>query len=127
MPKRDLIVRLEDIRKIIIELDHLVTSVQTGEAFMEKSIYKLAMERIFQIIGEALFQINKDFPEVHFTDAQKIIGLRHILAHDYFRISHDTLWNAYFMNIPILRKEVNTLIDKENLRLFGTIDPALDI
>jgi uncharacterized protein with HEPN domain len=92
MPKRDLIVRLEDIRINKEQLTRFTDSFESEDEYDQSLIHKLAFERIFQIIGEALFQIKKDFPEIEITDAAKIIGLRHVLAHDYFKVNHHILW-----------------------------------
>ena len=119
MPKRDLIVRLEDIRINIDHLTKFTDSFESEEAYDQSVIHKLAFERIFQIIGEALFQIKKDFPEIEITDASKIIGLRHVLAHDYFKVNHHILWMTIKNDVPGLKQEINSLIDQENLRLFG--------
>lgn len=124
MPKRDLIVRLEDIRINIEQLIKFAASLDSEDAYDKSLIHKLAFERIFQVIGEALFQITKDFPNVQITDARKIIGLRHVLAHDYFKINHHILWMSIKNDIPGLRKEIIELIDKENLRLFGNEHPV---
>ena len=123
MPKRDLIVRLEDIRLSIEQLTNFAESFESEDAYDQSLIHKLAFERIFQVIGEALFQIKKDFPEIEITDAAKIIGLRHVLAHDYFKVNHHMLWMSIKNDIPGLKKEIILLIDKENLRLFGTQQP----
>ena len=51
-----------------------------------------AVERRLAIIGEALWKIDKINPHNNITDKRKIIGLRHILTHDYDLVSPDIIW-----------------------------------
>ena len=51
-----------------------------------------AVKRRLAIIGEALWKINKIDPENNITERRKIIGLRHILTHDYDLVSPDVIW-----------------------------------
>ena len=51
-----------------------------------------AVKRRLAIIGEALCKINKIDPENNITERRKIIGLRHILTHDYDLVSPDVIW-----------------------------------
>ena len=82
MPKRDLIVRLDDIDKMIANLQVMQKDIVSEEQFFGSNAYKLAFERAFEIIGEALYQIRKDFNPEGITDVDKIISLRHLLAHE---------------------------------------------
>lgn len=36
----------------------------------------------------------------------KIIGMRHILVHDYFRIDVSMLWDVVERDIPTLKREI---------------------
>ncbi len=126
MARRDLIVRLEDIRTRIAIIENLVQEIKSLDALHANELYKLAMERAFEIIGEALYQVQKDAPTVIVTNISKIVSLRHLLAHDYFKVRHELLWAFATEKIPELKKEIITLIDKENMRLFGTNSPNLE-
>lgn len=47
------------------------------------------------------------------TDEKRIIGLRHILVHDYDYIDDPTIWKICQNNLPILKKEVLNLIEEQ--------------
>lgn len=126
MPKRDLIVRLEDIRAMIHSIESIMKDAGSETALCNSEVHKLALERAFEIIGEALFQIQKDHATAWITDVSKIVSLRHLLAHDYFKVKHELLWQFGIEKIPALKQEVLNWIDKENLRLFGTTQPNID-
>jgi uncharacterized protein with HEPN domain len=126
MPKRDLIVRLEDIRTMIASIESIMASACDEASLCNSEVHKLALERAFEIIGEALYQIQKEHADAWVTDVSKIVSLRHLLAHDYFKVKHELLWQFGEEKIPALKREVMDWIDRENLRLFGTTQPKID-
>lgn len=69
--------------------------------------------RNLEIIGEAVKNIPLDiknkYPAVEW---KKIAGLRDILAHEYYGIDLDILWDIIENKIPALKKEIARLIKK---------------
>jgi uncharacterized protein with HEPN domain len=65
-----------------------------------------AVERRLAIIGEAVSQIEKIDKNFVLTDKRKIIGLRHILTHDYDLVTPDIIWKIVETNLPVLEMEV---------------------
>jgi uncharacterized protein with HEPN domain len=126
MPKREVIVRLEDIKQFITEIESNVAQIQTFANYTASNLYKMAFERAFELIGEALYHIRKERPDIVITDMQKIIGLRHIIAHAYYEVEHERLWVVATKYLPVLKEEVEHWINEENIRLFGTTNPNLD-
>ena len=59
-----------------------------------------AVERRLAIIGEALWKIDKMDANNNITDKRKIIGLRHILTHDYDLVSPEIIWKILLINLP---------------------------
>jgi uncharacterized protein with HEPN domain len=70
-----------------------------------------AVERRLAIIGEALSKITKLEPELEITDQKKIIGLRHILVHDYDLIDDGTIWKITQNNLDILKEELQKYLN----------------
>ena len=126
MPKRELIVLLWDAFSTVEEAELVISEVNTYEAFLDSALHQRALERIFEIIGESLAKASKLNNELAITDLQKIIGLRHVIAHDYYSISIERIWNVAKENLPLLKTEIGTCIEKENQRLFGTSHPNLN-
>jgi uncharacterized protein with HEPN domain len=44
------------------------------------------------------------------SNKEKIIGLRHILTHDYDLVSKEIIWKIVEKDIPILKEEVLKLL-----------------
>lgn len=65
-----------------------------------------AVERRLAIIGEALWKASKLNKEILVTDQNKIIGLRHILVHDYDLIDDASIWKIVQNNLKTLKEEI---------------------
>ena len=81
----------------VIEQGRLIQSFVNGmsfEAYLSDEKTRLAVERSFEIIGEALNRSYKLDPEAvdSVTDCRKIISFRNILAHCYDSIEDRIVW-----------------------------------
>ncbi len=67
--------------------------------------------RNLEIIGEAAknipVQIKDRYPDIEW---RKIAGLRDILAHEYFGIDIEVVWDVIKNKIPVLKKDVNHIL-----------------
>ncbi len=65
-----------------------------------------------QIIGEAANKVSSELqtlrPEIPWS---KMIGMRHILVHDYFGIDLDVVWAVVEQDLPRLRVQVETILE----------------
>ena len=97
----------------------LVRDFTQGKTFAEFGsdlMLRSAVERQFEIIGEALNQLLKIDAETagQITDYRHIIAFRNILIHGYAQIDHRLVWGVVESNIPILISEVRALLDRED-------------
>ncbi len=67
-----------------------------------------AVERQLEIIGEALAQLIRRFPETaaHITRHAEIISFRNILIHGYSFVNDAVVWSIIQTDLPILKNEV---------------------
>jgi len=72
-----------------------------------------AVVRNLEIIGEAAKHISEDLRK-QLTDIEwrKAAGLRDMLAHAYFGIDNDILWDVVQNKIPELATAINVFLDK---------------
>ncbi len=110
MAMRDVLVYLEDIRIFIADLKQLQQQAGTFANYSESSLYINASEMILIKIGEAMTNILRMEPGIAITDAFKIKGLRNIIAHQYYEVDYDKIWNVILHDIPFLESEIVKLI-----------------
>lgn len=103
--------RLEHIVECASKIEIIVSQLGDFENFSEKWIEQDAMIRNFEIIGEAAKNIsdniNQNFPEIEW---HKLKGMRNLIAHEYFGIKIETIWNTAVNDIPILKKQIQKII-----------------
>lgn len=71
----------------------------------------------FTQIGEALRPIARDDEATaqQITDVRKIIAFRNLLVHVYEQVEHHEVWGFVQIDLPVLQKEVEELLN--------TLDP----
>ena len=71
-----------------------------------------AAERWVEIIGEAARTVSTELrsrhPEVRWQDA---VGMRTILAHGYFHVDTDILWEVVSRDVPTFRAQALAILD----------------
>jgi uncharacterized protein with HEPN domain len=66
----------------------------------------------FVVIGEMVDKISDDFKKSHDNiEWIKIKGFRNIVAHDYFGIDAEEVWQIIKSKIPNLKSEIQILLD----------------
>lgn len=64
-----------------------------------------------QIIGEAARAISSRFKEMHpEIPWVEIVGMRHILVHDYFGIDLDIVWRVIDRDLPELKSKIRSIL-----------------
>ena len=96
------------------ELLHRFITGKTLDDYSADPLLRSGVERQFGIIGEALNQALRIDPELksRISDTEKIISLRNRLIHAYFAVSNETIWGILEINLPVLTKEIQTLLDE---------------
>jgi uncharacterized protein with HEPN domain len=82
------------------------------KAYQNKPVAKRAVERDFEIIGEALNRIKNTDSELleNISEHRRIIGFRNILIHGYDNIDEAIVWQAVTNHLPILIREVKEIL-----------------
>ena len=75
-----------------------------------------AVERQFEIIGEALAQVLRLDPSLRskISDSERIIAFRNRLVHGYSSVADDVVWGILEANLPSLQEEVAALMKELN-------------
>ncbi len=80
--------------------------------YTSDDILRPAVERHFEIIGEALNRLTRLDPDTaqRITDAVLIIAFRNVLIHGYDAIDDSRVWDAVQHSLPTLHDQVTTLL-----------------
>lgn len=109
---RDVLERLRDIQDAIARI---MKYTQDGRyRYDHDELVQTWVAHNLYIIGEAARSIVNDFPgfkdqhpEIKWTD---IIGMRTILAHRYFDVDPDILWEAVNQDLHDLQNNIDALV-----------------
>ena len=102
--------RFLHISESINEIENYVSNV-TFEKFDSDSMMKFASIKQIEIIGEAANYITEE-TKSKFSNIQwrQIIGLRHILVHEYFGIDSKLIWQIITNDIPRLKEDIQIIL-----------------
>ena len=105
---------LEDIIKSIDEIYEFLPEKKDFFQYQKDLKTRKAVERNLEIIGEAINRILKqEDTDIEISNAQKIIGTRNRIAHEYDSISNEVIWTIIIRELPKLRKEAINLIEQQ--------------
>ncbi len=104
---------LEDIRQAA-EMIQQFTVDRTLDDYSSDAMLRSAVERRFEIIGEALNRLAKSDPAAasRIGDYQQIIAFRNVLIHGYDIIDDQVVWEAVQDYLPALQDKVQALLDQ---------------
>jgi uncharacterized protein with HEPN domain len=94
-----------------IELLETFTAGKTLEHYRGDAMLRSAVERQFEIIGEALSQAARRDPKIpeEITSFRQIVAFRNRLIHAYASIDDDVVWGILEKHLSILSKQVREL------------------
>lgn len=107
---RDYKLYLDDILQAIEKIEKYTKGL-TVEKLKKEDLVVDGVVRNLEIIGEAAKNIPVDIKKKHSDiEWKKITGLRDILAHEYFGIDLEILWDIVKNKLPELKGKVSHLL-----------------
>ena len=102
---------LFDIRHACERLKHFTEGKELAD-YTADPLLRSAVERQFEIIGEALKQMLERHPDLadRITYHRRIIAFRNHLIHGYADVADDIVWGVLKGNLPLLHREVEDLL-----------------
>lgn len=112
MSRRDARAYLSDI---VAACDDILryTSGRTAQEYRADDMLRRAVERCFEIAGEALRRAIEMSPTLteHIAQTERIVGFRNRLIRGYETISSDVVWGIVQQNVPTLRREAADFLE----------------
>jgi len=107
---RSYILYFEDILESVNNIQNYVGNLSYQELIGDRMRLD-AIVRNFEIIGEASSKIPQDIRNKYpFIEWRKIADFRNILAHDYFGIDYEIMWEIIKDKLPELKRGIQTIL-----------------
>lgn len=103
---------LFDIKISINNINTYIGNSKKFEDYDNNSLVQDAVERNLITIGEAVNSILKNYSGIEISNARRIVNARNKLTHGYDEIENMQIWNILINHLPILDKEVETLLNQ---------------
>ena len=101
-----------DVQIFVDELIEIIGDNKRFENFNKNLIIRRAVERQFELIGEAIKKFKRTNKEIEISNDKEIIGLRNLIIHAYDSVDYEKLWGIIINHIPKLKIEIEALIKK---------------
>ncbi len=105
------------IKKFLYDIFDSIESIESylGErrdfnVYKDNKMLRRAIEREFEIIGEAMNRINKIDSELNISSKKKIISMRNRVIHGYDKIDDEIIWGVIVKHLPLLKTEISQLL-----------------
>ena len=109
----------EKVRKYLLDIYYAIEDIENYttqrpkqfNVFLSDSMFRSAIERKVEIIGEAMNRILKINPDIPISSSRKIVNTRNYVIHAYDTLSPEIIWGIVVNDIDLLKKEVMTLLE----------------
>jgi uncharacterized protein with HEPN domain len=110
MKKRNNLFFLKDMENSVRKILKYTENIDF-ETFLNDEKTIDAVERNFEIIGEAVKSLSDDFkntyPDIPF---RQIAGMRDKIIHDYFGVDYEIVWKTIKSKLPEFKSNIDKII-----------------
>ena len=82
------------------------------EVYKKDTRTRRAVERNIEIIGEAISRILNKETSIELSNSRKIVDTRNRIIHGYDSVSDDIIWGIIVNHLPVLKFEVEKLLEE---------------
>lgn len=101
---------LFDIRESIESIEKYLGDKRDFNIYMADKMLRRAVEREFEIIGEAMNRIEKLDSSIEISSKRQIISMRNRVIHGYDKIDNEIVWGTIVRHLPTLKIEIENLL-----------------
>ena len=111
---------MRDDRVCLFEILEAIRKIKRYTAsgrqpFFTNSMAHDAVVRNIEIIGEATRALTQEFKDAHpEIPWRKIVGMRNILIHEYFRVDLEAVWTVVENDLAILEPQISRCFEETN-------------
>lgn len=103
---------LFDISESIDSIEKYLGDKRDFNVYLANKMLPMAVEREFEIIGEAMNRIERLDPKIEISSKKQIINMRNRVIHGYDKIDDEIVWGTIVRHLPTLKSEISTLLKK---------------
>ena len=108
-----------EIKKYLFDIQESIDSIQKYlgdrrdfKVYMADKMLRRAVEREFEIVGEAMSRIEKLDSTIEISSKRQIISMRNRVIHGYDKIDNEIIWGTIVRHLPTLKLEIDKLSAK---------------
>lgn len=103
----------ERIFDMLEAIDRIERYAKRGrKAFEKDELIQTWIVHHLQIIGEAASKLDQEFRKIYQeVPWPQIIAMRNVIAHEYFGIDLDEVWQVVVKDLPELKRKLNKICD----------------
>lgn len=102
---------LFDIKESIDSIENYLGKERDFNVYSSKKMLRRAIEREFEIIGEAMNRIEKIDSAINISGKKRIISMRNRVIHGYDKIDNEIVWGIIVRHLPMLKEEIESLLN----------------
>jgi len=106
-----------EIKKYLFDIQESIDSIQKYlgdqrdfKVYLANKMLRRAVEREFEIIGEAMSRIEKLDSSIEISAKRQIINMRNRVIHGYDKIDNEIIWGTIVRHLPTLKIEIDNLL-----------------
>jgi uncharacterized protein with HEPN domain len=107
----------DNVKKYLFDINESIDSIENYlgikrdfNVYKKNKMLRRAVEREFEIIGEAMNRIDKFLPDINLSNKTQIIGMRNRVIHGYDKIDDEIVWGTIMRYLPVLKEEIKKLL-----------------
>ena len=110
---RDPRVLLADVEQASADIAHFTEGL-SREAYLRDMLIQAAVERKFEIIGEALNRLHRDHSEIarRIPRLRQVVNFRNLLIHGYDQVIPERVWSYARHDLAELHLVVQALLSE---------------
>ena len=101
---------LFDIHESIDSIENFLGAKRDFNVYLADKMLRRAVEREFEIIGEAMSRIEKLDPGIEISSKKQIISMRNRVIHGYDKIDDEIVWGTIIRHLPLLKAQIGNLL-----------------